>query len=71
MLSSYGIAWGAAVNSTKLSYDTLPHMSIRAGVVVAVTFEQIDNAPYAEARADGDNEYLQRVNCGCEKCHSI
>ena len=45
-------------------------MTIRAWVIIAVTFEQIDNAPYAEARADGDNEYLQRVNCGCEKCHS-
>ena len=49
---------------------SLRHMSIRAGVVVAVTFKQIDNAPTAEASADGDHDDLEGIDCGCEKCHS-
>ena len=44
-------------------------MSIRTRVIIAVTFEQVYDAPYAEARADSDYEHLQSVNCGCKKCH--
>ena len=34
-------------------------MSIRAGVVVAVTFQQVDDTPNTEASAEGDNKGLK------------
>ena len=48
---------------------TLWHMSIRAGVVVAVTFQQVDDAPHAEAGTEGDNEGLENGDCLIEKFH--
>ena len=48
---------------------TLWHMSIRAGVVVAVTFQQVDDAPYAETGTEGDNEGLENGDCLIEKFH--
>ena len=44
-------------------------MSIRAGVVVAVTFQQVDDAPDAETSAEGDNEGLKNGDSLIEKCH--
>ena len=48
---------------------TLSHMSIRAGVVVAVTFQQVDDAPHAETGTEGDNEGLENGDCLIEKFH--
>ena len=48
---------------------TLWHMSIRAGVVVAVTFQQVDDAPHAETGTEGDNEGLENGDCLIEKFH--
>ena len=48
---------------------TLWHMSIRAGVVIAVTFQQVDDAPHAEAGTEGDNEGLENGDCLIEKFH--
>ena len=48
---------------------SLPHMSIRAGVVVAVTFQQVDDAPYTETGTEGDNEGLENGDCLIEKFH--
>ena len=50
---------------------TLPHMSIRAGVVVAVTFQQVDDTPDAETSAEGDNEGLKNGDSLIEKCHKL
>ena len=44
-------------------------MSIRAGVVVAVTFEQVNAAPYAKTAAKRRNERLKDIDCGIEKLH--
>ena len=55
--------------SIKFSCVTLRHMSFRAGVVVAVTFQQVDDAPYAETGAEGDNEGLENGDCLIEKFH--
>ena len=44
-------------------------MSIRAGVVRTVTFQQVDAAPHAEASAQGNNEGLQDFDCAIEKFH--
>jgi len=48
---------------------TLWHMSIRAGVVVAITFQQVDDTPHAETGTEGDNEGLENGDCLIEKFH--
>ncbi len=48
---------------------TLSHMSIRAGVVVAVALHEIDYAPNAKPCSKCDNKCLQNVYCAVEKCH--
>ena len=45
-------------------------MSIGSGVVIAVTFEQVDCAPDAEASAEGDDQRLEHLNSRIEKLHS-
>jgi hypothetical protein len=40
-------------------------------IVVAVTFEQVDDSPYREASAEGDNEGFQGVDCACKKLHKF
>ena len=50
---------------------TLWHMSIGARVVVAVTFQQVDNAPDTETGTQSDNESLKNGNCLFKKCHIV
>ena len=38
-------------------------------VVVAVTFQQVDDAPHAETGTEGDNEGLENGDCLIEKFH--
>ena len=40
-----------------------------AGVVVAVTFKKVDDAPNAETCTESDNESLKYAYCACEKFH--
>ena len=61
----------AAVNSTKFSCDTLPHLSIGPGVVVAVALQKIDRAPHAEAGAQRHYEGLQNGDSTIEKRHNL
>lgn len=55
--------------SIKFFCVSLRHMSIRAGVIGAVALQQVDNAPYAKASAEGNNEGLQSSDSGCKKLH--
>ena len=48
---------------------SLRHMSIGAGVVVAVTLQEIDETPHTEASAEGDHEGLKDLNSGSKKIH--
>ena len=48
---------------------TLWHMSIRTGVVVAIAFQQVDDAPHAETGTEGDNEGLENGDCLIKKFH--
>ena len=45
-------------------------MSIRAGVIIAISFQQVDRAPDAETRAEGDDQRLEHLNSRIEKLHS-
>ena len=44
-------------------------MSITGRVVLAVTFQKVNNAPDTKARSQGDHESLQNINCTVEKFH--
>ena len=44
-------------------------MSIGAGIIAAVSLQKIDNAPHAQASAQGNNQRLQSGNRGSEKLH--
>ena len=59
----------SGLSSIKFLCATLSHMSIRAGVVVAVTFQQVDDAPHAETGTEGDNEGLENGDCLIKKFH--
>ena len=50
---------------------SLCNMSIGAGVVVAVTFQQVDNAPDTETGTERDNEGLKNGDCLFKKCHIV
>ena len=50
---------------------SLPYMSICTRVVVAVTFEQVDNAPDTETGTERDNEGLKNGDCLFKKCHIV
>ena len=62
-------------NSKLLSINflcvTLSHMSICARVVVAVTFQQVDDTPDTKTSAQSDNESLKNGNCLFKKCHIV
>ena len=47
----------------------LDALTASAGVIVSVTFQQIDSAPNAECSAEGDHKGLENADCGLEKCH--
>ena len=55
--------------SIKFFCVSLRHMSIRAGVVATIPFQQVDAAPHAEASAQGNNEGLKDFDCAIEKFH--
>ena len=61
----------SGLSSIKFLCATLSHMSIRAGVVVAVTFQQVDDTPDAETSAQSDNEGLKNGDSLIEKCHKL
>ena len=45
-------------------------MSIRTGVIVAVTLKQVDGTPDAKTGTERHNESLQYTDCTVEKCHT-
>lgn len=46
-------------------------MSIRAGVVIAVTFQEVDDAPDAKTGTESNNEGLKNGDRLIEKCHKF
>ena len=59
----------SGLSSIKFLCATLSHMSIRTGVVVAIAFQQVDDAPHAETGTEGDNEGLENGDCLIKKFH--
>ena len=52
-------------------FASLLNISICAGVVVAVTFQQVDNAPDTKTGTERDNECLKNGDCLFKKCHIV
>ena len=55
--------------SIKFLCDTLPYMSISAGVIRAIALQEVNHTPNAKACAERDHEGLQNTDCAIEKCH--
>ena len=68
-LPCFGIVAGLAI--LVLLCASLPYMSIGTGVVIAVTFQQIDSSPDAKTGTESHDKGLKNSNCRVEKCHSI
>ena len=46
-------------------------MSICAGVVIAISFQKVDDTPNCEARTERDYESLENTYCTVEKLHDF
>lgn len=55
--------------SIKFFCVSLRHMSISAGVVVSVAFQEVDGSPNAETCAKGNNQSLKNADSRVEKFH--
>ena len=55
--------------SIKFLRVSLWHMSIGRGIVLAVTFQQVDHAPYAQTGSKADDNRTELRYRGGEKLH--
>ena len=55
--------------SIKFFCVTLPHMSIGTGVVVAVAFHEVYDAPHRETGTEGNNERLKNRDSLIDESH--
>ena len=58
-------------DDTTAGHELLDALALRAGVIIAVTFQKIDNAPNTEACTDSGHEGLKDLNAAAEKCHIV
>ena len=56
---------------TSTGHELLHALALGAGVVVAVTFQQVDNAPDTETGTERVNEGLKNGDCLFKKCHIV
>ena len=54
---------------TRAGHELFHTLALRAGVIVAVAFQQVDDTPHAETGTQGDNEGLENSDCLIEKIH--
>ena len=54
---------------TSTGHELLHALALCARVVVAVTFQQVDDTPDTKTSAQSDNESLKNGNCLFKKCH--
>ena len=53
------------------SHELLHTLGLSAGVIIAVTFKQIDYTPNAETSTESDNESLKNADCRVKKFHIV
>ena len=56
---------------TSTGHKLLHALALGAGVVVAVTFQQVDDTPDTKTSAQSDNEGLKNGDCLFKKCHIV
>ena len=56
---------------TSAGHELLHALGFCTRVVVAVTFEQVDDAPDTETGTERDNEGLKNGDCLFKKCHIV
>ena len=55
---------------TAAGHQLLHALGLRARVIVAVTFQQVDRAPDTKAGTECHDECLQYTDCAVEKCQT-
>ena len=50
-------------------HELLHALRLSTGVIVAIAFEQVDDAPNAKTGTESNNESLQYIDCGSEESH--
>ena len=56
---------------TSAGHELLHALRFCARVVVAVTFQQVDDTPDTKTGTERDNESLKNGNCLFKKCHIV
>lgn len=56
---------------TSAGHELLHALRFCARVVVAVTFQQVDDTPDTKTSTQSDNESLKNGNCLFKKCHIV
>ena len=61
---------GADESDTTARHQLLHSLRLRAGIVIAVPFKQVNGSPDAETGTEGDDKSLENADCALEKRHS-
>ena len=56
---------------TSAGHELFHALRFGARVVIAVTFQQVDDTPDTKTSAQSDNESLKNGNCLFKKCHIV
>ena len=56
---------------TSASHELLHALRFGARVVIAITFQQVDDTPDTKTSTQSDNESLKNGNCLFKKCHIV
>ena len=54
---------------TSTGHKLLHALALGARVVIAITFQQVDDTPDTKTSTQSDNESLKNGNCLFKKCH--
>ena len=57
--------------NTAARHELLHTLGLSTGVVIAVTFQQVDDTPNAQTGTQSDNEGLQNTNSRVKKFHRL
>ena len=66
-----GLCFSFLILLQLLGHQVLHALAFRAGVVRAITFQQVDAAPHAEAGTDGDHQGLENRNSRAKEFHNL
>ena len=53
------------------SHELLHALGFGAGVVVAISFQKVNDSPHAQTSAQGNHEGLKNGDSLIEKCHKL